>query len=800
MLTRTIGLSMRLWAGILLLLAMTSSGLAQDLMMPITISAEKPAEFPIADLYFASGYQPHFTPPAGMEVRYSALRKTVTFRASTANEGYQTVMILDGGTKKVLPVRVVIKPTYTFRFKPDKSVRRVNVFGSFNTWNREISPLTDPDGDGVYETTLALDPGSYEYKFFVDGEEILDPGNPTKVPNGFGGFNALLSIKPRHTAQLSLDVVRQSGRQFTFRADHSDPHVQLARKHVLALIDNAVLPAAGVRISGRECSVSLPAWAQKGAHTLRIVLTVNGQTSNLQTVFLQDGKPRGNASPGFVWQDARMYSVMTDRFKDGNPANNQPVLSDSLRPEVNYRGGDFQGILDQLNSGYFDQLGVNVLWLSPVVNNPDGAFGKSAISQSKFAAYHGYWPIAEKDVEAHFGDMALLKKVVQTAHAKGMKVILDFVAHHVHVDHPWFKQHPEWFGALYLPDGRRNIELWDEQRLTTWFDTFLPTFDFLANPAAIEAASDNALWWLKETGVDGFRQDAVKHVPNEFWRALTRKMRLEAEKTGRSYYQIGETFGSNELIKSYVNSGQLDGQFNFNLFYRARSIFLNPQSDFQLLAAELQSTHETFGVNHLMGNLMDSHDQVRYMAYTDGDFTLDSPDVGRRAWFDQPQVDHPESYQKAQLYFAYLMTIPGIPTIYYGDEIGMTGSSDPDNRRMMRFGADLTPNERQMLAQMQQIARLRQQLPALRYGDFRVLTAHETAFAYMRSDFNQRVVVALNRQDKNDWVEVSVPSFIGATALRNVVTNERVMVSSAGRARIPLGAQGWGVYEVVSNR
>ncbi len=109
-----------------------------------------------------------------------------------------------------------------------------------------------------------------------------------------------------------------------------------------------------------------------------------------------------------------------------------------------------------------------------------------------------------------------------------------------------------------LPDGRRNLRLWDEQRLTTWFEPYMPSFDYTKSDAPIDYMTDNCVWWLKQTGADGFRHDAVKHVPNRFWRALTKKLEEEIEvPTGKKVYQIGETFGDYNLIGSYVNNGQL---------------------------------------------------------------------------------------------------------------------------------------------------------------------------------------------------------------------------------------------------
>jgi len=762
----------------------------------LNLTAGESVTVPISDLYYLPRYKPTFSPPKGIRVSMDA-RQQVTFSATEEAEGFRTISIREGRYRYDLPVRVSIKPTHLFQFKPTTTPKKITLFGSFNGWNRESLPLTDSDGDGVYGIMVSLDAGSYEYKFFVDGEEVLDPTNPEKAPNGFGGFNSILRKAPRHATKTYLHVGKwqkmATGTKLSFIFEREDEREVLQKQHVVALLDNRQIPASQIAIEHRTITINIPTDDIATNQLLRIAVTQNGLTTPIKEVFLHYGRPRNNDSP-FIWQDASMYSLMIDRFKDGDPSNNRPVIGDSLRPEVNYLGGDLKGVLNKLESGYFERLGVNVLWLSPVVDNAEGSWGKSAVSGSKFTAYHGYWPVNLEKVEDRFGTMNLLRSVVQKAHAKGMKVILDFVAHHVHQNHPWVKQNPAWFGSLYLPDGRKNIELWDEQRLTTWFDTFLPTFNFMDSPEAIDAVAENALFWIRETGVDGFRQDAVKHVPNAFWRALTQKIRSYEIVSGKRLFQIGETFGSYDLIKSYVNRGQLDAQFNFNLYYRARAIFLTPDADFGLLASELDATHATYGPNHLMGNLMDSHDQVRYMSYADGDMKLDADDAGRRAWFDQPQADHPESYRKLALYMAYMTAIPGIPTVYYGDEIGMAGSSDPDNRRMMRFEPNLNPNEVQLLKDTGKIMGLRRALPALRYGDFMTLQADKSTFAFLRSDFNQRVLVVLNKNSEPKALSIPLPSAFSFNQAINALTGSKHAIAQNA---LPIEVPGYGALFLV---
>ena len=375
--------------------------------------------------------------------------------------------------------------------------------------------------------------------------------------------------------------------------------------------------------------------------------------------------------------------------------------------------------------------------------------------------------------------MLFRSKVVATAHEHSMNVLLDFTANHVHKEHPFFRDHREWFGSLELPDGRKNLRLWDEHRLTTWFEPYLPSFDYLGSEEALETMTDNAVWWLKQTGADGFRLDAVKHVPNKFWRTLTRKLKQQIEiPENRRLYQIGETFGSYRLINSYVNNGQLNAQFNFNLYDTALYVFLNPEVSFSILDKELQKSFAVYGVNNLMGNIMDSHDKVRYMAYADNDIVLNSSEAQEIGWKNPPQVDHASSYDKEKLYLTYLLTIPGIPTIYYGDEIGMTGAGDPDNRRMMRFGDALKKPEKKMLQDVSKLIHVRRKHSALRYGDFQTLFANENCFAYMRTDLHERILVVLNKSGRSQNLRVRIPSVYHATGARDLLSGDEPRIQN----------------------
>ena len=583
---------------------------------------------------------------------------------------------------------------------------------------------------------------------------------------------------------------------FSFNYENTGQTSPLSREDIIALLDNERINSANIVLHDNKFEILLRKNEYKGENILRVMVSQHGKTTNIQQIILHDGQPAGKSSTFSSWYDGMIYSMMIDRFNDGDKSNDKPVVHDSIFYQANYQGGDFKGISKKIDDGYFDSLGINTLWISPVYDNPDDAYREFPPPHRWYSGYHGYWPISDKKVEEKFGTMKDLKELVAKAHKHHLRVLLDIVAHHVHIQHPFYKQHPEWFGILDLPDGRINLRLWDEQRLTTWFEPYMPSFDFTKSTEALNVVSDNALWWLKETGADGFRHDAVKHVPNNFWRTLTRKLKEQIElPMHKKVYQIGETFGDYDLIASYVNNGQLSAQFNFNLSYFAIPVFLEPERSFSAIDFHMKKSFSSFGYNNLMGNIMDSHDKVRYMAYADGKVKNQGVDTREMAWKNPPTVDHPSSYQKAELYLAYMFTIPGLPVIYYGSEFGMTGVDDPDNRRMMRFGDQLSIFETRMLNETKKIVKMRKQHSALRYGDFLTLRADTVVYAYMRSDFNERMLVVLNKSERAQTIDLLIPELYHLHELVDVISGEKVDLKN-DRMRVSLPQIGWRVYQV----
>ena len=744
--------------------------LPQEIIPKLNLVSGKQDSILISDLFYAKNYKVQILNSSKIELNYDGASRFLFLTPPKDFQGYSVCSIVNEKDTLCFPVFVKKKIKKRFAFETKEKFKKVTLFGEFNNWDRKTIPMNWSPEDSAYTAEVLLDPGVYQYKFWADGKEFVDPSNPDSVPNGLGSYNSVVKIKQIKKPFTFLHPYKftevNGTSVFSYYYEREGVYPPLNKGNLIALINNKKINPRLVEIKKNIVTLSIPKQQLKGRGVIRIGITQNGVSTNFLQTHYYNAKPVNNNAP-FSFYDATIYSLMIDRFCDGDSSNDKPILNDSLSFKANYQGGDFKGIIKVINSGYFDSLGVSALWISPVNDNPNKAYREYPPPHRLFTGYHGYWPISSYKVEEHFGSFTDLKNVVKSAHKHRIKILLDFVSHHVHKNHPYFKLHRNWFGNVRLPDGRLNIRLWDEHRLTTWFDLYLPSFDFIHSKEARDTMTSNALWWLKRTGADGFRHDAVKHVPNVFWRELTRKLKSNFKKR---IYQIGETFGNYALVKSYVNNGQLDAQFNFNLYNVALTAFIDSSKSFADLKNELRKSEFIYGTPNLMGNIMDSHDKNRYMAYADGDVKVWQWDATELGWKNPPKVDHPSSYKKAELYYAYLFTIPGIPVIYYGSEFGMTGASDPDNRRMMRFGDKLTPLEKQMLQRVREIALLRKHHTALRYGDLYFLKANANVFAYIRSDFNESLIIVLNKSKTPRRVSLNLPELFEAQYVRDLLT------------------------------
>jgi glycosidase len=669
----------------------------------------------------------------------------------------------------------------------DKKYKKVELAGDMNEWTPGRTPLHLKDGR--WQTDLLLFPGKYQYKLVLDNKWDLDPENPESVDNNIGGTNSLLragAVNPAGAPNL-----------YTAKAEKDKITIGITNstKEIFVFWQNYQLDEKFLKMDSTGLNITIPRKAKSMDRSFLRVWSFNAAgTSNEMLIPLEEGRVITDAAK-LTRQDKQsmiMYFLMVDRFRNGDLKNDAPLKDKDVDKKLNFQGGDLSGIVQTIDNGYFKDLGINTLWISPITQNPKDAWNEYPAPHRKFSGYHGYWPLTLTTVDTRFGTADDLKELVRQAHGNNMNVILDFVSNHVHQECKIFKDHPDWATPLILPNNKKNIRLWDEQRLTTWFDEFLPTLD-LSKPEVCNMMSDSALFWIKSYELDGFRHDATKHIPEVYWRTLTKKLKNQVIiPDNRSLYQIGETFGSRDLIGSYINPGELDAQFDFGLYFDARNAFARENTSFKDLNYSLQESFSYFGEHSLMGNITGNQDLARFISFASGAISFSENDQ-KAGWERDIEVKDTAGYARLASLIAFNMTIPGIPIIYYGDEFGMPGAGDPDNRRMMRFD-NLTPQEKRLKGTVTKLTHLRSNSMPLLYGDFKTLETGDRTYVYMRTYFDKVVFVIFNKDKSSRKIDFEIPErFAGMKTVNQFGSDAKV-----DKNRITLNLNG-NSFEIITN-
>jgi glycosidase len=612
----------------------------------------------------------------------------------------------------------------------NKKYNEVKIKGEFSNW--QLQDLVYSNKKWTYKTTVSK--GNHQYVLVIDGKEQPDPTNKNTISNGMGGVNSILKVETNADKIPNIKAAHLKNNSFTIVSDKPITNIYV-------YYDNYLFNEFNNQKGKTKFEIKLPKNGKPRSFIRVYASNKFGRTNDI-LIPLEKGKiitdPSKLKRTDFHTQI--MYFLMVDRFVDGNKKNTRKVKNDSIHPKANYYGGDLQGVLNKIKDGYFSNLGINTIWLSPITKNPEGAYGLWKNPLTKFSAYHGYWPISNTKIDDRFGNEETFKELINQAHKNNINVILDYVANHIHKEHPLYKKHPDWATNLYLPDGTMNTEKWDEHRLTTWFDTFLPTLDFSKNEV-IEKMTDSATYWVTKYDLDGFRHDATKHIQLKFWRTLTNKIK---NRTNRPIFQIGETYGSPELIRSYINTGMLDSQFDFNLYDASVQAFAKDSSNLKNLADALKKSLKYYGNHHLMGNISGNQDRARFISYASGDVQFDE-DAKAAGWTREIKLSDTTAYNKLAMLQAFNLFIPGIPSIYYGDEYGAIGANDPDNRRMMRF--KLNKLEKHLKNIVKDLIQKRKNSMALQYGSTKILRSDKNILILKRTYFNENAFLIINKSD-----------------------------------------------------
>lgn len=650
------------------------------------------------------------------------------------------------------------------------NAKTVHLAGSMNGWSSWKTPL-EKDNNEVWSVSLKLPLGTHSYQIITDNTWGLDPANQDSIPNGIGGWNSFIELSP---ASLPPVIKATLNEDLNIEID-GDYGVDVWCIWEDRLIDKIELGMMSKTVLTLPHSIKL----LRRSH-MRLFPVNEGVRGPEILIPLEYGEPIVSTKDldRKDWHSMVMYFLMVDRFNNGMPNNDSPVEDKDIMPIANHQGGDITGVALKIVDGYLERLGINTIWLSPITKNAKGAWGywsdpRTDVS-SKFSSFHGYWPISNKLIDPAFGSRAEFNGFVEFAHSVDMNVILDYVSNHVHEDHPIYKSHPDWATDLHLPDGSLNIERWDEHRLTTWFDTFLPTLD-LSRPEVYSAMTDSAMWWVENSTVDGFRHDATKHIPEIFWRTLTKKMKVLNRIRGRRLFQIGETYGSPSLISSYISSGMLDAQFDFNHYDAAVSAIAFDDGSFENLASTARESLKFYGAHNLMGNITGNQDRIRFTSLADGGVIPEGNGKYEGWTQDIKHINGGGGFEKMRMLMSYLMAMPGIPCIYYGDEIADVGGNDPDNRRMMRFD-DLSLEEGATLSWTSEWIKLRRSRMSFMYGSCDIEALSHTLLKITRLYLGEESIVYINKSTESVEISAQGKSLFAGNA--EVQKNGKVLIPS----------------------
>ncbi|MBK8252883.1 MAG: hypothetical protein IPK82_09465 [Polyangiaceae bacterium] len=443
------------------------------------------------------------------------------------------------------------------------------------------------------------------------------------------------------------------------------------------------------------------------------------------------------------WNEGILYQVVVDRFR----ADDGGALADPQTPGLR-AGGTLNGVRAALEEGYFDKLGVSAIWLSPVYENAAGLLeGRDG---EMYEAFHGYWVLKSREVEALIGGRDALNALIDAAHARGIKVLFDFVPNHVYEGNERYVAHQNdgWFnnGPNTCVCGIDPGCDWGSRILDCWFAPYLPDVRWQSSAATTETLND-LRYWMTEFNADGIRIDAVPMMPRQATRRMAEVLRSEYAPKD-SMFSIGEVFtgpGSEgtAAIKYFLGPDGIHGAFDFPLAWIIRSVIgLEWGGFYDIENTLLHTEDEMRGSGSVLGLMVDNHDMARFVSEATGN-------GGSNAWFNPaPQPTDNVPYEKLKLALSLVMTLPGLPVLYYGTEVGLAGGTDPDNRRVLPGETALSASQESVLATLRRLGSVRACSSALKRGDRKAFLVAEHRYGFVRNAPDESAIVLLSNESE----------------------------------------------------
>jgi alpha-amylase len=460
-------------------------------------------------------------------------------------------------------------------------------------------------------------------------------------------------------------------------------------------------------------------------------------------------------TPQSEWAEAILYFVILDRFADGDPGNDFDVTRNA---PGTFHGGDLVGLTEHLDE--LAGLGVTALWITPVVENIPGFVTGAGFPDW---GYHGYWADDFYQVDRRFGTEDELHALVEAAHARGMAVLLDVVYNHAGYD------------SQYLTNPKTRGWLRSEDAGTCGHDDLtscvagLPDFK-TELPEVADYLMEAHLARAERVGLDGFRLDTVKHVDHPFWREHRRRTRA---RLGEGFFLLGEVWGGDpDVLDAWFADDEMDAGFDFS-FQGSTIAFVDRRGRPVAFNRYLERRHRVRD-GYLLAHYLSSHDVPGALFQLGGDVA------------------------RFRLAALLQMTTAGIPTVYYGEEVGRPGGDWPANRSDMPWGErDILPGAGEprneaLREDYKKLIALRRSQPALWRGGHTALAAGDDWLAFARRDplTGETVVVAVNRAEEPATADFEAPPGWAGAAVEDLWSGEAVEVTEG---RISVTVPGlWG--------
>lgn len=505
-------------------------------------------------------------------------------------------------------------------------------------------PMTYNDATKRFEYVKSgLTDGKTHYRYKANGAYVVDAfnSNSEKYNNEDYSYFEYYKLNATVTAEVmnkSFNYNENDVVKFKVKQDSSDAktlEVASASIDVSSLGGSNAMP---IEPELQAVTISATTDTTLGIKTLPITVTDQYGNKFSTTVDVEITDRVKENKKDFDWDEAVVYFMMTDRFFDGNKSNNTASGANTYGENPGlYHGGDFAGVTAKLK--YLQDLGVNTIWITPIVENIKGVAVTDEGSEDVpyNAAYHGYWASDFTKLNPTLGTTEEFKTMISEAHKRGMRIMVDIVVNHA------------GYGTeSTFADMLRDKSV-SEGDIKSW-QSGLP--DFATENADVRAKLVE--WqtaWMKDYGVDYFRVDTVKHVDSTTWAAL----KNSTTEVNPSFKMIGEYYGAGYASNgSTLGTGQMDADLDFDFNDQATSFV---SGNISSVESFLSSRNTALNNAYMTGQFLSSHDENGFKA----------------SLMNGKQYTEDKATAAALVAATLQLTAKGIPVIYYGEEVGLSG-------------------------------------------------------------------------------------------------------------------------------